>query len=145
METIEQALDLFDVVGLVVVIATAIGSVLWDLVRSWRHPQGGPTYVLKRLAVHLLYAIALLAGLCALFALFVEFATVDGAVPGFAIAVAMLAWSLYTTLWLVRISPRLTPLPSRMTSWPSRDDLYFALVFSASLAALLLWKRLSVF
>ncbi len=142
IETLDTLLAAYDAVSLVVIVGGAIGGVLLDLVRSWGHPRGGAAYVAKRLAAHVLYCVALLGGLSALFYVAAVQPHAAEVVPGFAMAVAMLAWSVFCTIWLLRISPRMTPLPPQVTARPGRDDVYLAVAFAASLAVLLNWEQL---
>jgi hypothetical protein len=144
-ETLDTLLGAYDAVSLFVILAGAIGGLLLDLVRSWGHPKGGPAYVVKRLAAHVLYSFTLLTGLAVLFYLAAVQPRGAEAVPGFAVAVAMLAWSLFCTLWLLRLSPRMTPQHPRVTAWPHRDDALLAVTFAASLAILLNWEHLRLY
>ncbi|MEZ5926318.1 MAG: hypothetical protein R3D57_18265 [Hyphomicrobiaceae bacterium] len=144
-ETLDTLLSAFDAISLVVIVVGAIGGVLLDLIRSWGHPRGGPVYVAKRLAAHVLYCFALLAGLALLFYLMAIEPHGVEAVPGFAGVVAMLAWSLFCTLWLLRLSPRMTPQHPRVRAWPHRDDAMLAVAFALSLAILLNWEHLRPF
>jgi divalent metal cation (Fe/Co/Zn/Cd) transporter len=139
---LDTLLNVYSAISLVVIIGGAVGGLLLDLVRSWGHPKGGPAYVVKRLAAHVLYCLALLTGLIVLFYLAAVQPHGAEAVPGFAIAVAMLAWSLFCTLWLLRLSPRMTAQHPRVTAWPHRDDALLALALAASLAILLNWEQL---